>query len=151
MMINNLDNYCHTTPSGCVEWGRAKVRGYGVVWNPLNKRLYYVHRLMFERRHGGIRQGDVICHKCDNPACVNPDHLFTGTQAENLRDMKNKGRASGPKGAKNRSCKLDAMKVREIRSMIADGVSERVIAKRFQVERGTVRSIKHNRTWKYIS
>lgn len=76
--------------SGCIEWLRAVQRGYGVLRIAgKNKRT---HRLAYELSFGPIPSGLNVLHKCDNPACINPKHLFIGTQADNIKDMLNKGR-----------------------------------------------------------
>lgn len=82
------------TSSGCWEWrGGRNEHGYGIV-NLARRGLSAarVHRLMFERYHGVIPDGNVIRHKCDNPPCVNPAHLETGTQHQNIMDMVERGR-----------------------------------------------------------
>lgn len=77
--------------NGCWEWKAAKINtGYGLM--RVGNIAKLAHRLSYERRHGSA-DGLFVCHRCDNPGCVNPDHLFVGTQTDNMRDMSRKGRA----------------------------------------------------------
>lgn len=77
--------------TGCWEWMGAKTKnGYGHM-NIFYKNQY-AHRISYEIKYGEIPVGMVACHKCDNPACVNPDHIFIGTQKDNIQDMIKKGR-----------------------------------------------------------
>lgn len=84
------------TNSGCWEYNHCFTSdGYGIVKVGGRKgKQYLAHRLLYEHFHGPIEKGLFICHKCDNPPCINPDHLFSGTNRENQIDSKNKGRAS---------------------------------------------------------
>jgi hypothetical protein len=78
--------------SGCWLWcGNASVLGYGVAWDG---RPVYAHRLAARLYRLGDPTGKVVCHRCDVPSCVNPKHLFLGTQADNLSDMRAKGRGN---------------------------------------------------------
>ena len=91
----------------CNFWGRVDRRGADECWPWTGLRLPWgygslrlrghkspsrAHRLMYEFKHGPIPVGQCVCHRCDNPRCVNPAHLFLGTQTDNLRDMRDKGR-----------------------------------------------------------
>lgn len=91
------------TVSGCVEWMAARLpTGYGKAWLP--GKLWNAHRLFYTAFVGVIPPGMVVCHRCDNPACVRPDHLFAGSQSQNLQDSKAKGRFSNmARGAPNKA------------------------------------------------
>lgn len=78
------------TESGCLLWEGASSRGYGVL--NVKKKLQYVHRLMWELRNGPIQDGLCALHKCDVPSCINIEHLFLGTSADNNIDCTKKGR-----------------------------------------------------------
>lgn len=90
---------------GCLIWqGQKDKRGYGFL--RLDGRMQRAHRIAFELRNGPIPSGMVILHACDNPSCINLDHLAMGTQLANVRDMLNKGRANKATGARNAKTKL---------------------------------------------
>jgi hypothetical protein len=86
------------TESGCWEWrGTRNVGGYGVfVAAALGIKRAMAHRIMYEHSIGPIPEGLILRHKCDNPPCVNPEHLIPGTQADNSRDMLERGRQRQP-------------------------------------------------------
>lgn len=85
---------CHLWMGPLCRLGYGRIRPQGVGPNPSP---VLVHRVAWERVHGPIPSGVVVCHRCDVPSCVNPDHLFLGSQKDNLRDMFAKGRAR-PRG-----------------------------------------------------
>jgi len=89
------DLLARTTKNGdCIEFVGAKnPQGYGCLG--FNNKSYQAHRLAWELTNGPIPEGFVVCHRCDNPPCINPAHLFLGTQRENIIDMYAKGRGNG--------------------------------------------------------
>lgn len=94
------------------------------------------HRMSWMIHFGPIPKGLCVCHKCDNPKCVNPKHLFLGTQADNNRDARLKGRAilnKSLKGSKQYNAKLNERDIPKIWYLIKQGVTQREVAKRYGV------------------
>ena len=81
--------------TGCWLWDGRDIKGYGAVSVANKSKL--AHRVSYEYHKGPIPDGMFVLHKCDMPLCINPEHLFLGTHAENMADMKRKGRGSGGK------------------------------------------------------
>lgn len=133
--------------TGCWEWIGSRHRGgYGQVW--LDGRVVQAHRLSFERHVGPIPPGMLICHRCDNPPCVNPAHLFLGTMADNAADMIAKGRWKAPaiKVVSDGLAKLHEDDVPEIRRRMADGESRASIARSLGVSRRTIGRVRPDGT-----
>jgi len=141
------------TENGCWEWTayKAKLRGtrYGIFRaGPLVK----AHRYSWILTNGDIPLGLKVLHKCDNSSCVNPDHLFLGTQQENILDMINKGRSNfgGTKGSKQWQSKFLESQIVEIRKCYASGDTLKQIAKRYNCSFSTIASIVRRKTWKHV-
>lgn len=129
----------------CWDWVRGKDKdGYGSFW--LNNEDIRAHRLSYIIKNGQIPRNMFICHKCDNPACVNPDHLFLGSNRDNINDMLSKGRTR--KGEMNNGARLKERQVTEIKKIYLTGkVSSRALAKQFGVGKGTILRIVNGDTW----
>ena len=132
----------------CWLWmGARNERGYGNV--RINGRTVRAHRLAYELLRGPIPAGMVICHHCDTPACVNPDHLFIGTMADNIRDRDEKGRRVPPRGEANGFAKLREGEILEIRSRyVPYRVSLTNLAREYGVHHSTIHDIVRGVTWK---
>ncbi len=137
------------TESGCWIWmGRLDKYGYGAInWNG---KEYKAHRLSYQHFEGEIPLNHGICHKCDNPSCVNPTHLFVGTQLDNVRDMHAKKRANKAFGENSSKAILTEANVREIRLMIQQNFTNVEIARKFNISAEAICGIKANRNWRHV-
>ncbi len=137
----------------CWEWKAYRSRhGYGLIWAGVDtgRRWFRANRVAWELTHGEIPVGLFVCHHCDNPACCNPQHLFLGTQADNVRDSWQKGRASGGSmpGEKNPSAKLREQQVREIRRLWSEErTPHKILAEMFSISRRQINSIVRGASW----
>jgi hypothetical protein len=126
--------------------------GYGE-FSIKGKRIL-AHRFSYQLFHNRlIKDNMCICHKCDNPSCVNPNHLWEGTVKDNNNDRDNKGRAKGGgvKGEKHHSCKLTEKQVKEIREKYAKGgTTHRQLAKEYSVSRQSIGDIINRKIWTHI-
>jgi len=130
--------------SGCWLWlGAVTPRGYGV-FAETHSRSVRAHRYAWELRNGPIPEAKIVCHKCDNPPCVNPRHLFVGTHADNSDDKMRKGRYVPPRA----NVKLTDAQVVEIRTLLHAGqLSQYKIALQFDISRSAINDIKHGYSW----
>lgn len=134
--------------------GATTYYGYGVIQKGgAHGGLVRAHRVSWELHHGPIPKGLNICHACDNPPCVNPDHLFLGDQKVNMSDCSAKGRARGgsPPGSKHHQAKLTETHVTAIRhAYTAGGTSHRRLAAEYGVSRKSISNIIHHRSWTHV-
>lgn len=150
---------------GCWLWTGGKTsRGYGrlkVKDGPLKD--VYAHRFSYRLHFGPIPDGAYVCHHCDNPPCVRPDHLFLGSPADNTRDARRKGRmATGdrnasrryperrPSGEQHANSRLTVPQVVQIRERFDGGEEQKALAEQFGVSGQTIFRIVHKLTWKRL-
>lgn len=137
-------------PDECWEWtGSRNQKQWHGQWRNKSGQIELTHRAAWRMFKCEIPPGMFVLHKCDNPICVNPSHLWLGTQSENCKDMWSKGRAR-PKssiGEKHGMSKVNESIVREIRSSSLSGVE---LARQFGITTTTVCDIRKRRSWKHI-
>ena len=110
-----LYKYARKEPSGCWEWQKSLIDGYGQV--VVNGRLMAAHRYSYLISIGPLEPGKLICHNCDNRRCIRPSHLFQGTHRDNMDDMISKGRSPNNTGLCNPNRKLTQLAVGCIRDI----------------------------------
>ena len=123
----------------CVEWeGSKNGRGYGETW--IDGQRWRAHRRVWTLAHGPIPEGMLICHHCDNPSCINVDHLFMGTPADNSRDMVEKERHG-----RSRLTEKDVI------AILNDPRPDPQIAKDYGVGYKQINHIRLGKRWKHVS
>lgn len=134
--------------NGCWEWnGKRNDKGYGII--RVGTYNIRAHRASYEAFKCEIPDGLVVCHSCDNPPCVNPDHLWTGTKKQNSQDMVIKDRCN-PKparGTEHKGHKLNEMQVKSIRN---DNRIAKVIASEYGISMSLVYGIKNGDNWGWM-
>ena len=142
--------------SGCWEFtGSTAQGGYGSIYDHSKRRYVKAHRASWELKNGPIPDGLCVLHHCDNPPCVNPDHLFLGTHQDNVDDRECKGRgkwdaANLYRGFNRHAAKLAEEQVREIRRLAAEGKRPKDLAARFDTHVVNIRLIIRGKTWRGV-
>lgn len=139
----------HSIPepnSGCLLWmGAVDLAGYGrLQWKGKARRA---HRLAYEVHRGAVPPDRFVCHKCDNPGCIEPNHLFLGTPLDNNRDMMKKGRQVFLVGEKAGPARITEEVAKAI---LWDFRTQREISEAYGVSQGQVSRIKRGENWKHI-
>lgn len=151
-----LDNINRGEPDACWVWkaARSEAGGYGVLrWNA---RKEYAHRLAYEMRNGPVPPGLFVLHKCDNPPCCNPNHLFAGTAKVNTDDARTKGRLRGnpAKGREHAQAILNDDQVRAIRERYTVAKKKRglqsQLGREFGVTQSAIWRIVNNKNWVHL-
>jgi hypothetical protein len=125
----------------CWIWrGAISSSGYGSFW--FQNRGWKSHRVAFALSRGNLLPGLLVLHKCDNPLCVRPDHLFLGTNLDNNRDMISKGRRVYG------NAKLTTRQVQQIKSLLSKGYSQKQVRLKFHISSALVSNIANGRRWK---
>lgn len=151
LTLDNLrDHVVIDEKTGCWLWrARKAITTYG--FKRHNGKNISATRLVYRLVHGDQSLPDnlFVLHRCDNPPCVNPDHLFVGTQLDNIRDCISKGR--NVCGAKTWNSKLTNEQVREMRQLHSRGFSGRSLSRRYGINDSAVSAIVHGRKWKHVA
>ncbi|MDE2105818.1 MAG: HNH endonuclease [Patescibacteria group bacterium] len=138
------------TSTGCFEfYGHLNEHGYGRVRK--DSKLVYIHREIYKEFFGSFDEKLSVCHKCDNPCCINHNHLFLGTHKQNMEDKARKGRVPDMRGDKSNVAKLSSKDIPLIRKRIKDGETCYSIAREYGVTGEAILAIKHNRTWQSVA
>lgn len=134
-----------STPA-CIEWhGHRNYAGYGIKW--IGEKRYRAHRLAWVEAYGQIPNDLCVLHRCDNRACINPDHLFLGTRGDNAKDRDAKKRWHPRFGEDNGFNKLTEKQARLIKY---SSTASKILAARFGVHKETINAIRRGLTWKKV-
>lgn len=152
-IINSVKNRFYAkvllpNENGCMEWIGSLSYGYGNILGREKKKIILAHRLSYEIHYGKFDESLCVCHTCDNPRCVAPEHLFLGTKKDNSDDMFAKNRNHHLAGEENKNAKLTIKQVNEIRNKLMDGSAASILAKEYGVSDIHIRRIKHKQSWK---
>lgn len=135
----------------CWEWTGSTRYGYGYLFRQIDRKIVTIssHRISWQIHNGSIQEGMQVLHRCDNPPCTNPEHLFLGTQRDNMADKVFKGRH--PKGIGAPQSKLTDDKIENIRRRYSSwGTTYQKLANEYCVSVCTICNIINRKTWKHV-
>jgi hypothetical protein len=147
-VFDRFDQKVQRVDEGCWEWLGWKSNGYGRF--KFRGRNVSATKFSYERFVGEVPEGLLVLHRCDNPGCVRPDHLFVGTSRDNTQDMLAKGRHRAQRGSEHHRAKLDEEKVALIRARVRDGEAQVALAREFGVSAQLVNDIIRRRRWGHV-
>lgn len=134
---------------GCWEWtGAISQKGYGNFWD--GARYVNAHKFSWEFQHGKAPDRMCVCHVCDNPKCVRPDHLFIGSYSDNMQDCSKKGRLNHYFGESSPAAKLTEAQVLEIRRAHAQGARMSDLARRYGLTQSSIALIVRGINWSHL-
>jgi hypothetical protein len=144
-----LSKFDKGTPEECWEWKGCclKPLPYGLIKRKDGAQLH-ANRVSWEYHCGPIPDGMFVLHNCDNPKCVNPNHLFLGTHQDNMDDMVHKNRLPAHYGEDNGAAKL---KLKEVMEILTDHRSQQKIASAYGVSQTLISQIKLGKRWSYLT
>lgn len=144
-----LSKYIISSDGCWIYTGSTNQAGYGQF--RVNGYLYRTHRLSWEIHNGPIPAQMKVLHHCDNPKCMNPTHLFLGSQQDNVNDCKFKGRFKSNAGSCNPKAFLNECEVIQIKELLRAGkFSQGEIAHKFKISRSTINNIATGKTWCHV-
>lgn len=145
------------TSGDCWLWmGARQVSGHGVL-GIRGSKLGRAHRVSYELCIGPIPPGMSVCHRCDNPPCVRPDHLFLGSQADNIADMKAKGRAGHAnypgknRGSKHGMSRFTETQVADMKARMRAGEPRKTIMSEYQIGDALLSMIATGKRWAHVA
>lgn len=145
-LVARLRSSVRLSHTGCLEWTEARdTKGYGRI--AFEGKWQHAHRLSYEFLVAPIPEGLCIMHRCDNPCCINPDHLTPGTKADNARDKVMKGRQRRHHGDNNPNARLTADAVRAIRESKEMGIT---LASLYGVTPTSISDARRGKTWSHL-
>jgi hypothetical protein len=139
--------------NGCWTWTAGQMgAGYGCLYVATMKRMLQAHRVSWMLHHGSLPpKGVGVLHRCDNRLCVRPDHLFLGTQEDNVRDCREKGRWNDRRGSKNARSVLRESDIPEIRRRAKAGTTRAQLAREYGITWAAMRDVVNGKHWRHVA